>query len=93
MTVAEPDLSAVWAELDLPRSFPEEVEAEARAAVDAHADGRRDATDIPFVTVDPPGSMDLDQALAVEAHRRRLAGPLRHRRRRRAGRARRGRRP
>ena len=64
---AEPDLSTVWVELDLPRGFPAAVEAEARTVVDRHADGRRDATDVPLVTVDPPGSMDLDQALAVEA--------------------------
>lgn len=65
---SEPDLSAVWAELDLPRAFPDDAEAEARTVVDRHAAGRRDATDVPLLTVDPPGSMDLDQALAVEAH-------------------------
>ncbi|MFV0634177.1 ribonuclease catalytic domain-containing protein [Demequina sp.] len=33
-------------------------------------DARGDATDVPFVTVDPPGSRDLDQAVHVERHAR-----------------------
>ncbi len=57
------DLSSVWRDLDLPRAFPAEVEAAAAASTDAHAAPRRDATAIAFVTVDPPGAMDLDQAV------------------------------
>lgn len=33
-------------------------------------DARGDATDVPFVTIDPPGSTDLDQALHLERTRR-----------------------
>ena len=30
------------------------------------AGGHPDETDVPYVTLDPPGSMDLDQALHIE---------------------------
>ena len=58
-------------EFDLPERFPEAVEQEANALLDADRAGhqewraaeRLDARDVPFVTVDPPGSMDLDQAV------------------------------
>lgn len=59
------DLTPVWDELDLPRSFPADVEAAAAASTDARADERRDATDVELITVDPPGAMDLDQALHI----------------------------
>lgn len=52
-------------EFRLPTGFPDEVEAAASAAVDRFAGERRDARDIPFVTIDPPGSRDLDQAVHV----------------------------
>ena len=48
--------------------FPPDVLAEAeRAAAHAAPDGpeRIDATDIELVTIDPPGSKDLDQAVGV----------------------------
>ena len=41
----------------------------------------RDETELPFITIDPPGSMDLDQAMSIERTRRRLPRALRHRRR------------
>ena len=50
----------------LPAAFPPDVEA---AAANAAANPRlpgEDRSDIPFVTIDPPGAMDLDQALHVE---------------------------
>ena len=53
-------------ELRLPTEFPPEVEA---AAAQAAANPRLpdlDRTDIPLVTIDPPGSMDLDQAMHLE---------------------------
>ncbi len=53
-------------ELQLPTSFPPEVEA---AAAQAAANPRLpdlDRTDIALITIDPPGSMDLDQALFLE---------------------------
>jgi VacB/RNase II family 3'-5' exoribonuclease len=50
----------------LPEEFPEAVLAEAEwVAMVPRTDGK-DLTDLPFVTIDPPGSMDLDQALHLE---------------------------
>ncbi|WP_305003363.1 RNB domain-containing ribonuclease [Salinibacterium soli] len=53
-------------ELGLPESFPAEVQAEARESVAAHELPGADRTGIPFVTIDPPGATDLDQALHLE---------------------------
>ena len=50
--------------------FPASVEsaaAEAARRAVAPADDRRDARDLPFVTLDPVGSTDLDQAFALAA--------------------------
>ncbi len=59
-------LAALRAELGLPAMFPAEVAAEAeecaRRDVSQH---RQDRRDIDFVTIDPPGSLDLDQAVHV----------------------------
>lgn len=53
-------------ELKIPAEFPAEVLAEADHAATAWSrDGRIDATDIDLVTLDPPGSTDLDQAFAI----------------------------
>nr|WP_029291812.1 RNB domain-containing ribonuclease [Cellulomonas sp. HZM] len=55
-------------ELDVPAQFPAAVLAEADDRI-AHGPlpmDRADATDVPFVTIDPPGSMDLDQAVHLE---------------------------
>lgn len=52
--------------MHLPDGFPREVEA---AAQDAAANVKLpalDRTDVPLVTIDPPGSMDLDQAMYVQ---------------------------
>ncbi|MEA2124700.1 MAG: hypothetical protein QOI80_1482, partial [Solirubrobacteraceae bacterium] len=49
---------------DLPGAFSPEALAEAEAA--AAKPLPAEALDIPFVTVDPPGSRDLDQALHIE---------------------------
>lgn len=63
---AGPDLRAVRAEFGLPAEFPPAVLAEAaRAAGRPPGPGRVDATDVPLVTIDPPGSKDLDQAVGV----------------------------
>ena len=54
-------------ELGVPAEFPAHVIAEAEAAAAGAPDGERsDATDIPFVTIDPEGSKDLDQAVHIE---------------------------
>ena len=63
-----PDFAAVRAEFALPESFPPEVLAEAaQAAAERPSQGpdRTDATDVELVTIDPPGSKDLDQALGA----------------------------
>lgn len=50
--------------MGLPESFPHDVEREAEAIAgrNEHHEGHEDASDIEFVTIDPPGSKDLDQA-------------------------------
>ena len=62
----EPGIAAIRREMDLPDGFPPEVEAAARAAAANPRLPTLDRTGIPFVTIDPPGAMDLDQALHVE---------------------------
>ena len=68
-------LDALRAHYEVPTAFPPEVLAEAEAAAGAWAqdgparllaDGARDARDLELVTIDPPGSMDLDQAVLLE---------------------------
>ncbi|WP_084468142.1 RNB domain-containing ribonuclease [Promicromonospora sukumoe] len=60
-------LAALRAEVGLPAMFPQDVLEEARAAVEnGFSTGRADRRDIEFVTIDPPGSKDLDQAVHVE---------------------------
>lgn len=62
-------LAALRAELELPEGFPPEVlraAREAAARVDAIADDLLDLRGIPFLTIDPEGSTDLDQALHLE---------------------------
>lgn len=44
---------------------PEVIEAAHRAVTNPHLP-ERDERDVPFVTIDPPGAMDLDQALHLE---------------------------
>jgi VacB/RNase II family 3'-5' exoribonuclease len=61
----EPGIAAIRREMDLPDGFPPAVEAAARAAAANPRLPALDRTDIPFVTIDPPGAMDLDQALHV----------------------------
>jgi exoribonuclease R len=60
-------LAALRTELELPSQFPAEVLAEAEAAIAAHVLPELDLTGIPFLTIDPAGATDLDQALAIEA--------------------------
>ncbi|WP_129336458.1 RNB domain-containing ribonuclease [Cellulomonas endophytica] len=68
-------LGRLRAELGLPEAFDPAALAEAQAVaargpgpVPGRAPGRADRTDLPLVTLDPPGSRDLDQAVHVEAH-------------------------
>jgi exoribonuclease R len=62
----ERGIAAIRQELQLPDAFPPEVEEAARRAAAAPRMPDEDRTEIPFVTIDPPGAMDLDQALHVE---------------------------
>lgn len=57
------------AELEVRVDFPAEVLREAEAAAAHGPRGpaeRSDLRDVPFVTIDPPGSRDLDQALCIQ---------------------------
>ncbi|NEA62008.1 RNB domain-containing ribonuclease [Streptomyces sp. SID12488] len=56
-------LTALRTELGVPDSFPPAVLAEADRAAKAPVLPPLDATDIPFFTIDPPTSTDLDQAM------------------------------
>ena len=68
--------AAIRDELQVPVDFPADAAAEAASAArdggPVIAGGRADLTDVPFVTIDPPGSRDLDQAVHAE---REQAGP------------------
>ncbi len=64
-------LAALRVDVDLPGDFPADVQAEAERAavtvpVDPSASRLVDLRDIPFLTIDPAGSTDLDQALHLE---------------------------
>jgi exoribonuclease R len=56
----------IRSELGVSPAFPPEVEEAAAAAARAPRMPSLDRTDLPFVTIDPPGAMDLDQALHLE---------------------------
>jgi len=53
-------------ELQVPQAFPPAAQAEAEAAAKRSHRPALDRTDLPFFTVDPEGSRDLDQAIALE---------------------------
>ena len=56
--------AAIRTEHEVPETFEPAALAEAEGAAQRwSADGRADLTDVPFVTLDPAGSRDLDQAL------------------------------
>lgn len=57
-------VDAIVVELEVPNEFSAEVVDEAAAASDDLS--RVDHTATPFVTLDPPGSRDLDQAVWIE---------------------------
>ncbi len=67
------DFSAVRAEFGLPADFPAAAlsEAEQTVAQPVFDTPRAEATHLPMVTVDPPGSKDLDQAVLVTRRGRR----------------------
>ncbi|XKH53746.1 RNB domain-containing ribonuclease [Citricoccus nitrophenolicus] len=70
-------LAALREEFSLPAAFPPEVLAEAEQAA-ANAVDRlpvNDRTDLPLLTIDPPGSTDLDQAVHLQRGRGRHSCP------------------
>jgi exoribonuclease R len=71
--LATPDADEIGAALDVlrdslevPLGFPDDVLADAEASVRSPRLPEADETAIPFVTLDPPESMDLDQAMHIE---------------------------
>jgi exoribonuclease R len=73
LRLAAPDAAEIEAALqDLRRrlevtvGFPDEVLADAKRAIESLELPEADETAVPFVTIDPPESMDLDQALHIE---------------------------
>ena len=59
-------IAKVQRDLSVDPDFPPEVEEAARQAARSPRMPDLDRTDIPFVTIDPAESMDLDQALHIE---------------------------
>src|SRR3954452_16545851 len=62
----EKRFAAIRARLAVPADFPPGVLAAAAAPAFAPRLPAADLTAVPFVTVDPPGSTDLDQALCIQ---------------------------
>jgi exoribonuclease R len=59
-------LAAIRTQFQLPGDFPAAAEAEAASAVAKPLTDHIDRTSIPFVTLDPLSSTDLDQAFAIQ---------------------------
>jgi exoribonuclease R len=59
------DFGALRRELELPEQFPLAAQREADESAASTALPAVDRTDIPFVTIDPPTSRDLDQAMCL----------------------------
>ncbi len=57
-------LDALRAEAGVPTAFPPAAQADAEAAARREVSGER--LELPFATIDPPGSRDLDQAMHIE---------------------------
>jgi exoribonuclease R len=60
------DFSALRHELELPAAFSADAQQEADAAAALTFADRTDRTELEFVTIDPPTSKDLDQALLLQ---------------------------
>jgi exoribonuclease R len=59
-------LAAIRAQFQVPDGFSQDVEAAADAAARQTSSDHVDRTAIPFVTLDPSSSTDLDQAFTIE---------------------------
>ena len=62
----EQGLAAIRTQFQLPGDFPPQVETAAAAAARKPLSEHVDRTAVPFVTLDPASSTDLDQAFAIE---------------------------
>ncbi|OYX47910.1 MAG: RNB domain-containing ribonuclease [Sphingomonas sp. 32-66-10] len=71
-TIADPsriladELAAIRGAFQVPQGFPPAVQAAAERAATRTPTDHADWTDRPFVTLDPTGSTDLDQAFAID---------------------------
>jgi exoribonuclease R len=61
------DFDDIRAEAGVPGPFPGDALAEAGEAARSPRRTDDDATDLPLVTIDPPGSRDLDQAMGIDS--------------------------
>lgn len=59
-------LAALGTEFKLPDGFAPEVLAEVEAVIAGHELPTPDLTALPFITIDPPTSLDLDQAMFLQ---------------------------
>ncbi|PYI69379.1 ribonuclease II [Arthrobacter livingstonensis] len=59
-------LEALAVEFKLPDGFDPQVLAEVNQVIAGHTLPDPDLTALPFITIDPPGSQDLDQAMFLE---------------------------
>nr|WP_138442676.1 RNB domain-containing ribonuclease [Sinomonas susongensis] len=66
MVALESAFAALREEFQLASHYPPAALAEAEAAIASLELPTPDHTDVEFVTIDPPGSTDLDQALHIE---------------------------
>lgn len=57
---------AIRAEMEVPAEFPAEVLAEAEEVASSVPLPERDERAVEFITIDPEGSMDLDQAMNIQ---------------------------
>jgi exoribonuclease R len=64
------DFQALRRELELPERFPPAAQAQAEQAATQVRLPETDLTGVAFVTIDPPGSLDLDQAMCLERRQR-----------------------
>lgn len=62
----EEAFAAAREEQQVRMDFPPEALAEVERTIAAAELPERDETAVPFITIDPPGSMDLDQAMHIE---------------------------
>lgn len=66
LTATPLDVGALAVELGFDAAFPPEALAAARRAAERPLPDLPDSRDVPLVTIDPIGSRDLDQAVAIE---------------------------